>query len=322
VGFDGYKGVIADSDVVLLATPPHFRPMHLRAAIEAGKHVFAEKPVAVDPWGVRHVLETAEMAKQRGLTIVSGLCWRYDASMQETIRRVHEGQIGNITAVESTRFSGIVGRSQDRDPSWTEMEYQLRNWYYYTWLSGDFNVEQFVHELDKVAWALGQYPTSVICAGGRQTRNGPNSGHIYDHFSAIYDYADGTRYYAATRHQNGCTNTMRDVVHGADGRAELGKFTITGKKPWRGDRAKVQMHQAEHNDMFAALRAGKIINNGEYMAKSTMMAIMARESAYTGKSITWDDIMASKLELKPTAYTRDGVPPKAEIAMPGITKFV
>src|SRR5690606_17929308 len=160
-------------------------------------------------------------------------------SMREAVARVHDGQIGEVTALESTRFTGIVGRSNDRTPDMTEMEYQLRNWYYYTWLSGDFIVEQFVHELDKASWIItDRLPASVVCAGGRQTRSGPNSGHIYDHFSAVFDYDDGLRYYAATRHQAGCSNMNRDMVHGTRGRGDMMKFTLTGENPWRGERSR------------------------------------------------------------------------------------
>jgi predicted dehydrogenase len=327
VGFDAYKQVIAACDVVLLATPPYFRPMHLRAAIEAGKHVFAEKPVAVDAPGVRHVLESAEMARRKNLSIVSGLCWRYDNNMIETVGRIHDGQIGDLVAGESTRFTGLVGRTNDRQPQWTEMEYQLRNWYFFTWLSGDFIVEQFVHELDKMAWILKDaYPSSVQCSGGRQARIGPNSGHIYDHFSAIFDYADGFKYYAATRHINGCSNVNQDLVLGTNGRSAPMKFSCQSRDGkdtlWRGGKQPGQMHQLEHDAFFAALRAGKIINNGDYMAKSTMMAIMARMSAYTGRQITWDQAMKSNEALDPSKLALDGVPPPAEVAIPGVTRFV
>lgn len=325
-GFDAYKQVIANCDIVLLATPPHFRPMHLRAAIEAGKHVFAEKPVAVDAPGVRHVLETARMAREKNLSIVSGLCWRYDNNMIETVRKLQEGIIGKFVAGESTRFTGLVGRTNERQPGWTDMEFQLRNWYFFTWLSGDFIVEQFVHELDKMAWILGDvYPSSVLCSGGRQARTGPNSGHIYDHFSSIFEYENGFKYYAATRHISGCSNQNQDLVLGEKGRSTPMKFTCTsrdGKETlFKGGKDKGQMHQLEHDAFFTALRAGKIINNGDYMAKSSMMAIMSRMSAYTGKQISWEQAMASTEALNPTKYAIDGMPPAAEIAIPGVTRF-
>lgn len=322
-GFDAYKAVIAESDVVLLGTPPHFRPMHYKAAVEAGRHVFAEKPVAVDAAGVRSCLETTELARKKGLVVVSGLCWRYDGSMRDMIHRIQEGQIGELRAISSTRFAGISGRTYDRTPEMTDMEYQIRNWYYYTWLSGDFVVEQFVHELDKISWLMGdRHPTTVTAVGGRQARSGPNSGHIYDHFTAIMDYEDGLKYYGSTRHMAGCSSLNRDLVHGATGEAELAKFTIRGDKPFRGTPSKVQMHQAEHNELFEFIRSGKPRNDGVYMSHSTLLAIMIRESAYTGKTIAWEQAMNSQQELRPSSYTRDGKPPEAQVAIPGITQFV
>ncbi len=323
-GFDGYKQVIAsDVDAVLLATPPQFRPMQLKACIEAGKHVFAEKPVAVDAPGVRSVLETTEQAKRKNLCIVSGLNGRYSPPTQETIRRVHDGAIGRIVAVHMARYGGGVW-VRPRRAEMTEMEYQMLNWYYFTWLSGDFNVEQFVHQLDRVAWVMkDEYPVNCYSTGGRQARTGEDHGHIYDHFSSVFEYADGARVFSTARHQRGCSNESRAYVLGTKGAADLRKYTITGDHPWQAGRGPwTDSHQLEQDAFLAALRAGKVINNGNYMANSTMMAIMSRMSAYTGQSLTWDQAINSKEDLSPSAYTWDAQPPKSAVAVPGATRFV
>ena len=323
VGFDAYQGVIgSDVDVVLLAEPPHFRPISLKAAIEAGKHVFAEKPVAVDAPGIRSVLATCAEAKKKNLMVVSGLCWRYETGMQETIGRLHDGAIGDIVALETTRYGQGSGKRFQREPGMTDMYYQMRNWYYYTWLSGDFIVEQLVHELDKMAWLMhDEYPVRCIATGGRQTRIEPIFGHIYDHFSAIYEYANGVKLYASTRHQAGTQGMRLDMAKGTKGSCDMMKYTITGVNPWKRTGRVTLMHQLEHDAMYAALRQGEVINNGNYMAKSTMMAILARMSAYTGKAITWEQAMASKEDLSPPKYDWDVALPEPPVAMPGVTKF-
>lgn len=325
-GFDGYRHVIdSDVDVVLLATPPHFRPRHLRACIEANKHVFAEKPVAVDAPGVRSVLATTEMARQRNLCIVSGLNTRYSFIAQEAVRRVHEGAVGDVVALHSVRYGGGVW-TRPRQPEMTEMQYQMLNWYYYTWLSGDFNVEQFVHQMDFCAWLMNdRYPVRCYGTGGRQARTGPDHGHIYDHFATTFEFENGVRLFSSTRHQRGCSNESGTYVFGTDGTASLAHRapSISGKHPWKAPRAaEKDSHQLEHDAFFAALRAGRTINNGLYMAKSSLMAIMARMSSYTGQSLTWDQTLNSTEELKPTGYTWDAEPPAAKVAIPGVTKFV
>ena len=323
-GFDGYKHVIAsDVDVVLLATPPHFRPMHLRACIEAEKHVFAEKPVAVDAPGVRSVLETTELAKQKNLFIVSGLNGRYSPPLQEIVRRVQDGAIGKIVALHAARYGGGVW-VRSRQPGMTDMEYQMRNWYYFTWLSGDFNVEQFVHQLDRMAWIMNdQYPARCYSTGGRQSRTGPEYGHIFDHFSSVFEYPQGVRVFTTTRHQRNCTSESQAIVMGTKGLADLNAGTITGEDSWQAPRQRrVNSHQLEQDVFLASLRAGKVINNGDYMAKSTLMGIMTRMSAYTGQSLTWEQISNSKQDLSPSGYTWDSQPPQAQVAVPGVTQFI
>jgi len=323
-GFDGYQGVIAsDVDAVLLATPPHFRPAQFRACIEAGKHVFAEKPVAVDAPGVRSVLETTELAKEKGLCVVSGLNGRYAPQLQEIIKRIHDGAVGDVLALHAARYAGGVW-VRPRQPGMTDMEYQMRNWYYFTWLSGDFNVEQFVHQLDRMAWVMNdEYPVRCYATGGRQARTAPEHGQIYDHFSSVFEYPGGARVFATTRHQRGCSNESQALVIGTKGTADLAAGTISGKNPYKTpDRKRTDSHQLEQNAFLAALRAGDVINNGDYMAKSTMMAILERMSAYTGRSLTWDQALGSEQDLSPSAYTWDAAPPDADVAVPGVTKFV
>lgn len=320
-GFDACQQLVqTDVDVVLLAAPPHFRPKNLKTCIDAGKHVFAEKPVAVDAPGVRSVLATTEKAQEKNLTIVSGLCWRYETGMQETMRQIHDGRIGEITALETTRYGHGVGKLARREPGWSDMEYQMRNWYYYTWLSGDFLVEQFVHELDKMAWLMNdEYPVRCHSSGGRQTRIEPEYGHIFDHFNTVFEYESGVRLYAGTRHQRGCDGVRLDYAMGTRGACDMMKYALTGQSPWKWDGKRTVMHQLEHDVMFAALRRGEVINNGRYMANSTMMAIIARMSAYTGKVLTWEEALASDEDLSPPNYNWDTPLPEPPVAMPGVT---
>ena len=324
VGFDAYEKLIAsDVDIVLLATPPHFRPIHLRACVEADKHTFVEKPVAVDAPGVRSILETTELARKKNLTIVSGLCWRYEAGMQETIKRIQDGAIGDIVAIDSTRYLGGVGKLAKREEGWSDMYYQMRNWYYFTWLSGDFIAEQFIHELDKINWLMGDVPpVKCYATGGRQTRTQDWFGHVFDHFAVTYEYADGQKYFATTSHQRGCRGKFYDHVMGTKGSADLMKYLIKGENPWRRKERRTVMHQVEHDVMYAALRRGETINNGDYMANSTLMAIMGRQAAYTGQEITWDKMMNSKEDLSPTKYDWNVKQPHPPVAVPGVTPFV
>jgi len=331
-GFDAYQKVIDSGvDVVLLATPPHFRPAHLKACVEAGKHVFAEKPVAVDAPGVRTVLATCDAAKEKGLSIVSGLMFRYQTEKQEAMKRIKDGAIGRIVALQETYNCGPPWfRNKERQPEWTEMEYQMRNWYVFTWLSGDHNVEQHVHSLDKAAWAMDdEPPVQVWGSGGRQIRSEIAIGHIFDHHCVVYEYANGTRLYSHCRRQAGCTNNISDIFLGTKGTCDLMKHRIEGENPWRYEGPKSNMYVAEHEALFKSIRDGRPINNGLYMARTTLMAVMGRMATYTGKAITWEQAMNSKEELSPSTYTWDGQPPilpdengKYPIAIPGVTKFV
>jgi predicted dehydrogenase len=324
VGFDAYQKVIANCDVVLLATPPHFRPIHLQAAIAAGKHVFAEKPVAVDAPGVRSVLASCEEARKKKLAVVSGLCLRNSKGFNEIIGRIHDGALGDVRTLQANDFRGPIW-VKPRRPEWSDMEWQMRNWYYFTWLSGDFNVEQHVHFLDVCAWVMkGEYPVSAFGLGGRQARTGPEFGNIYDHHSVIYEYANGVKLFSNCRQMPGCRNDMSCHVMGAQGTAEISESRIRLKtgNPWtyRGD--KENIYQIEHNELFASIRQGNPINNGEYMAKSTLLAIMGRMATYTGQLVTWEQALNSAEDLSPASYEWNARPVESPIAIPGIAKLI
>jgi predicted dehydrogenase len=328
-GFEAYKKVIPLVDVVLLATSPHFRPQHLQAAVAAGKHVFTEKPMAVDAPGVRKVLAACKEAKKRNLSVVSGFCWRYHPGMRETMRRLHDGAIGEMRALQCTyNIGGLEVRK--REKGWADMEYQMRNWYYFTWLSGDFNVEQHIHSLDKMAWAMNnEYPIQAVGLGGRQVRTGPEFGHIFDHHAVVYEYASGPRLFSYCRQQNGCASDVSDHLMGSQGVCNIvasfpPRVRITGPNPWTYKPAKDSrdMYQVEHDELFASIRNGKPINDGDWMAKSTLMGIMGRMATYTGQAITWDMALNSKEDLSPPNYNMSASLPVPPVARPGITKFM
>ncbi|GGW31064.1 Gfo/Idh/MocA family protein [Arenibacter certesii] len=328
VGFDAYQKVIDSGvDVVLLTTPPAFRPDHLQAAVDAGKHVFCEKPVAVDAPGVHKVLAAAKKAKEKGLSLVSGFCFRYDYPNRAIFGRVLDGQIGDIRTVTTFRHGGEAWY-KERQPDWTDMTYRMRNWYYYNWLSGDFIVEQAVHSLDMMSWAMGdKMPISATGTGGRQVRTDKKYGNIFDHFAVEFEYENGAKGYHFTRQQSDTSHKNSVEVHGTDGSSitHIGRrYEITGKNSYtyRGERN--NMFQTEHDELFASIRNGKPMNDGEWMAKSTMLAIWARMVGYTGQTLTWDQVFNSKESLGPKIdeYNWDLVWPSAPVAIPGKTKFV
>ncbi|MEX0865765.1 MAG: Gfo/Idh/MocA family oxidoreductase [Pirellulales bacterium] len=317
--FDNYKHVTDAADVVLLATPPYFRPMHLAYAIEQGKHVFCEKPVAVDGPGIRSILETSKQAKEKGLSLVSGLCWRYHPAKQATFEQVHGGAIGDIVAMQCNYNVGGLWHRGD-NPDWSRMEYQIRNWLYFTWLSGDFIAEQHIHSLDKMAWAMNdEPPVKVTGMGGRQTRTDAQYGDAYDHFSSCFEYANGVRVFSYCRQQNGCSNEVNDYIMGSEGVVDVmaHRITVDGEKKWDYRGKGGNMYRLEHEALFDSIRKGAALNNGEYMAKSTLMAIMARDSAYTGKTITWDEALNSERQLGPATLAW-GEAPEVKVAMPGL----
>ncbi len=321
VGWDAYLRVIETCDVVLFATSPHFRPLHLAACVDAGKHAFVEKPVATDAPGVRSISATCERAKAKGLSIVSGLCYRYQHAKRETMRRVHDGAIGEITALQTTyNATGLWMRA--RKPEWTEMEYQMRNWLYFTWLSGDHIAEQHIHSLDKLAWVMNGYPVKCTSSGGRIVRTGAEYGNVYDHFNNVFEWESGVRGFSSCRQWNGASTDVSDHVFGTRGRANIQGHRIdAGPWSWRYESdAPDDMYQNEHDEFFASIRKGEPINNGEYMCASTMMAIMGRMSAYTGQTISWEQAWNSTEDLTPPAYAW-GDAPVVVVAQPGVTKF-
>lgn len=318
VGFDSYQELLnSDVDVVLLASPPCYRPDHLEAAVEAGKEIFCEKPIAVDPVGVRRVEKACKVADKKGINVVSGLCWRYDRGMQETIQQVFDGKIGTVVTTQANYLTNPIW-TKVRRPGESDLMYQCRNWYNFTWASGDHIVEQFIHSLDKAIWLRDDTPpVKAYGLGGRQNREETIGGNIYDHFSVVYEWASGSRTFANTRQMRGCFNQTEDFVFGTKGIAKLCKHQIDGLIPWTFEGDEVQMHQAEQNEMFKAIRGERPrINNGDYMCKSTLMAIMGREACYTGKTISWDQVSNSEQSLVP-----EGLPnadaPEVNVPMPG-----
>lgn len=322
VGFDAYKGVIESCDVVLLATSPHFRPLHVEAAVEAGKHLFVEKPVATCPTGLRRMRAACAKAREKNLNVVSGLCYRYEFGKQETVRRVHEGAVGDILSMQTTYNTGGLWHRGNK-PEWSPMEYQMRNWLYFTWLSGDHIAEQHIHSLDKLAWAKGSYPVKATASGGRSQRTDEKYGNIYDHFNTVFEWEDGVRGFSSCRQWTGATADVSDYVIGTKGKASLQRHTIeNGEGKWRHrGEGPDDMYQNEHNALFAAIRAGETIDNSEYMCDSTLMAMMGRLSAYTGQTVTAQQVMDSKLDLYPKSYEWGDVTAQ-EIAVPGVTPFI
>jgi predicted dehydrogenase len=332
-GLDAYKKVIDSGvDVVLCTTPPGFRPIHFKAAVAAGKHCFLEKPMATDGPGIRSVMETVEESKKKNLGVLAGFCWRYHPGMRETFKRMQDGEIGQILANYNTYNSGAVDRYPkfNRQNTPRDLEWQLRRWYYFTWLSGDSIVEQGCHSIDKMAWAMGDKPPQkCVGHGGRQVRSGEDYGNIFDHFSIVYDYDNLVRGFHASRQINRTAASNIDTFYGSKGicyiNGTLKQWIIKdldGNTKWRyPSSGSDDMYQIEHNEFFASIRAGQPINNGDRMAKSTLLAIMGRMAAYTGQEITWDMALNSQERLVPEHLDMDMKLPVAPVALPGITQF-
>ena len=327
VGFDAYLKVIQSGvDVVLLTTPPAFRPDHLMAAIDAGKHVFCEKPVAVDAPGVRKVLAAAKKAQEKKLSLVSGFCFRYDLGNRAIFEKVLKGDIGDIKTVSTFRNGGEIWY-KPRQADWSNMTNQMRNWYYYNWLSGDFLVEMAVHSLDLMSWAMGdKMPVRATGTGGRQVRVDDKYGNIYDHFAMEFEYANGVKGFHFARQQEKTSNRNSVDILGTDGAALINVGSnqeITGKHPWQYTGPKNDMYQTEHDELFASIRNGKPMNDGEWMANSTMIGILGRMVAYTGQTITWEQALNSNEALGPRTedYAWDLNWKGPPIAKPGISQF-
>ncbi|SHG33046.1 Predicted dehydrogenase [Fodinibius roseus] len=311
VGFDAYQKVIDSGvDIVLFATPPHFRPMHVRAAIEAGKHVFQEKPVAVDPVGARMMMETTQQAKEKELVMVSGTVHRYQRDYIETRERVRDGAIGEVVGATFIRNGGALWWV-DRKPGWSDMEYMLRNWGNFAWLSGDHIVEMFIHQLDTMSWHMGSHPVKAVGYGGRQQRV---SGDQFDQFSIVYEYENGKKAHCATRQINDCDNRMQEMITGTEGYIDAtgAIYNHDGEVVWEypypdEEDAESQWHVTnpfvqEHIELVTAIRTGNYHNDSEEQVKSSRIAIMGRMAAYTGEEITWDEVVNSDLRLGPDTY--------------------
>ena len=328
IGLDAYQKVIAHSDVVLLATPPGFRPTHLKAAIDAGKHVFCEKPMATDAPGVRSVMESAKAAKEKGLALVAGFCWRYDTPRREFYKRIHDGAIGEIRAIYATYYAGRVKPmppASERRAGMSDLEWQLRNWYNFVWLSGDGYVEQACHSVDKAAWALkDQPPLKAVAVGGRQSPN--NQGNIFDHMFVVYEFPNDVRVFLGQRQMGTTYSDNSDYLMGSEGVGKSGWMApyLKGKQTWRyrDTGPKVDMYQIEHNELFASIRKGEPINDGHWMSQSTLMGLMGRMAAYTGQEVTWEQAMNSQEQLVPDPLSWDMKLEIAPMAMPGVTRLV
>lgn len=321
-GFDAYKNVIDHTDVVILATPPGFRPIHFAYAVAKGIHVFVETPMAVDGPGLRLFLDAAKQSKAKNLSVVNGFCWRHDQPRRETMKQVFDGQIGDIVAVETTSNSqGVWGPRKARAECGSEMEFQVRNWHDYCWLSGDYIVEQAVHGIDTMAWALGD-KDAIRCwgVGGRQARTDTKYGDIWDHFAIVYEYPDDVRGYHHCRHWPDAPTRVKDYVLGSKGTADVCGNRLSGASDWYYRGPGSNMYQAEHDELYAALRAGTPINNAEQAAHSTLLALMGRMAAYTGQVITWEQALNSKEALVPADFSWGGAPQRP-MPVPGVTKF-
>ncbi len=323
-GFDCNEKVTDLCDVVLFASTPHFRPQQVEYAVRAGKHMFVEKPVATDAPGLRRIWAACEEAKAKNIALVSGLCYRYQHAKRATIEKIREGAIGEIKAIECSYDTGSLWHRGQKD-EWSEMETQLRNWLYYTWASGDHIAEQAIHNLDKMIWAMDDKPPlSVKAQGGRIVRTDPKFGNIFDHFSAVYDFGEGVKGFFSCRQWGGADRDVSDHIYGTKGIAHLMTHRVEGETEWRWRKPEGMvdnMYQNEHDEMFASIRAGKPIHQGDVMCRATLLALMGRMSAYTGKKITWDQALESEWSLAPTAYEW-GDNPVPPVAQPGITPFV
>jgi len=327
VGFDAYRELLAhadDIDYVILATPPHFRPAHFEAAIAAGKHVFMEKPVAVDPAGIRRVIKAGAQADAKGLSVVTGTQRRHEACYLAAMERINSGDLGDLMYARCYWNQGGLWVVQQK-PGMTDMEWQLRNWLYFTWLSGDHIVEQHIHNLDVCNWAFGGPPARCFGLGGRQARTDAKYGHIYDHFAIEYEYPGGQYLLSMCRQQDGCgeSNRVEELIVGTKGRAitSSGRAAIRGERDWRFEGDNPNPYVREHADLIASMTSGPRLNEATRVAESTLTAIMGRMSAYTGQPVTWEQAMNSQLNLSPDAY-EFGSMPVPEVAVPGVTKFV
>jgi predicted dehydrogenase len=336
VGFDAYKKAIAEADVVILASPPGFRPSHFEEAVRQGKQIFMEKPVATDAAGIRKVLAAAEVAKAKKLNVVVGLQRHYQNNYREVMKRIQDGALGDIVGGQVYWNDGGVWVKQ-RTPGQTEMEYQMRNWYYFNWLCGDHIVEQHVHNIDVANWAKNGYPVKAEGTGGRAVRTGKEHGEIFDHHVLTFTYADGTVIHSECRHFPGAANRVDETFQGTQGKAYLSAGNHGILTDWKGNvlydhdrKNQPNPYQQEHDELWAALVKGEYkFADAENAAKSTMTAIMGRYATYSGKGMTWEDSLNGKVDLFPDTLAWDAQPkllPNADgyypHAIPGKTKVI
>lgn len=308
-GFDGYKQVIAASDVVLIANAAKFHPLHMMAAIQAGKHVFVEKPHGIDPAGIKVVRAACALAKEKKLSVQSGLHSRHHPGYAETIQRIHDGAIGEVVSIEENFLRAPYGVTE-RKPGLTELQYQCSTQYHFTWLSGDDVVQSLVHNFDRANWVMrGQPPVKCHGLGGRSTMTEPLYGNVFDHHAVVYEFANGVRMYGFCRTTTGCYDESSSIILGAKGRASILNCEIRGENAWRW-KGRGDPYQIEHDKLFAAIRSGNPINAGDYMADSTLIGIMGQISCYTGQEVTWEQVNASDFLYAPKPEDcRDGMTP-------------
>lgn len=330
VGFDAYEQLLdTDVDVVLIALPTYFHPIVFEASVAAGKHVFCEKTHAVDAVGVHRVLAAGEVARRKGLSVVSGLAWRYHTGVRETMQRVHDGAIGELVSIVETCNTGSL-RCRPRQPGWSEMEYQLRDWFNFFWLSCDLPGLNLVHHLDKAAWALHEEPpVRAWGMGGCETRVGPQYGDAWDHHAIVFEYANGMRMHAYCRQQNGCLSEVSDLFFGTKGRCDLLNCRIDGETNWRYEGPDCNRFDLEHVALFSAIRSGQPINNSLYMARSSMLAVMATWACFSGIEIGWEEAMKSQFQLIPEQHALAAAPPTLPLAdgsypraVPGVSRYI
>jgi predicted dehydrogenase len=321
VGLNAHRQVIAACDLVILATPPGFRPIHLAAAVAANKHVFTEKPVGVDGPGIRSVLASAEEATRRNLSVVAGTQRRYQTGNVESMRRIHGGDLGRLLAGRCYWNQGSLW-SRQREPGWSDVEWQIRNWLYFTWLSGDHICEQHVHNLDVINWATRSHPLRAVALGGRQVRTAPVYGNIFDHFAVEYEYPDGFHLQSMCRQIDGCANNISEQLVGQLGTWTSQGYRIRGERNWslpRGQDNEPYLH--EHEVLIDSIRRGRPINALRAVAESTLTAIMGRMAAYTGQEVSWEQALNSSERLVPENLTLDMNLPVAPVAVPGRTRL-
>lgn len=330
IGLDAYQKVIDSVDLVILTTPPGFRPIQFEAAVEANKHIFLEKPMATDAPGLRKMIAAAEKAKEKELAVVNGFCWRKNFARRAFYEEIHNGIIGDIRAIYATYYTGPVRpmpSASERPEGWSDVAWQLRHWINFVWLSGDSILEQACHSVDKIAWGLqDQHPTKVVGVGGRQVP--AKGGNIFDHFEVNYEFGNGVRGFMGSRQQSGCYNENNDYIIGAEGTGYIEGWGVPyindlkGNTIWKYTGPRNDMYQTEHNELFASIRKGKPLWEGDWMCSSTLMALMGRMASYTGQEITWDMAMNSEENLYPENLKWDMEHEVQPMARPGKTEFV